>query len=45
MNTNDYERDLLIRKINQTLSRMTLKELEALCYHLDTQSLSDDEER
>jgi len=42
MTNDDFERELLMRKINQTLNRMTIKELEALAYELETKSLCDE---
>jgi len=41
---NDFEKEMLIRKIGDVLRRMTVKELEALAYQLETQRLTADEE-
>jgi len=40
---NEYEKEQLLRKINGTLRRMTVKELEALAYQLETQMLTADD--
>jgi|GEM_PF-2950296 len=36
---NELEREMLIRRIEEKINKMTIKELEALEYHLSTQSL------
>lgn len=43
MNTEDYRREELIRDIERRVERMTLRQLEALQYELETKDYSADD--
>ena len=42
MNDNEYRREILIREIEHRVERMTLRQLEALQYELETKDYSAD---
>ncbi len=43
MNDNEYRRETLIREIEHRVERMTLRQLEALQYELETKDYSVDD--